>query len=129
MIDTTKLCKGTFGEFICIGGPPNALRPLEYSLFNFGGINATEPLDLGDPDIFQYLLVTRKNYIEARSKNIVINLEYNYKGRSGKLPWGLSVIRATKELESIPVEDFLGHSSFTSNYEFEIDKNKEKGYF
>jgi hypothetical protein len=128
MINTTNLRKGHFGEFICIGGPPEDLKPLDYSLYNFGGINSTELLDLGDESIFQYLLVTKENYILARSKNIVINLEWNYKGQKGKLPWGIAIGRATRELNSIKTEDFLSYSTSVNGDGFNIDNERGNGY-
>ena len=110
MLNTTNLVKCLFGDFIAIGGQPESLRPLHNSLYNFGGLNTTELLDLGSSDTFQYLLVTEARYILARRKNMIINMEMKYKNR--KLPWKITQIRAQKEFNSIKEENFLSCSSF-----------------
>lgn len=124
MIDVSNLIKCRFGEFWSVAGRPENLQPLDFSLYNFGGINSTEFLDLGSPDIFVYLLVTEENYIHARAKNIVFNLPWDYKGSPGKLPWGLSLNTARKEFDSIKIEEFLKNTESVPHYEFVVDNKK-----
>lgn len=119
MLNTKNLRQTTWGNFLSIGGPPNDIIPLQYSLYNFGGINSTELLDTGDSEIFQYLLVTKDNYLLARSKNIVIHLT-EYKGQAGEIPWNIAMNRATEELNSIKEEPFLKINSISDNFTYSV---------
>lgn len=96
-----------WGNLLALGGSPKDITPLQFSLYNFGGINSTELLNIGSPDEFQYLLCTKESYLESRSKNIVLHLGWNYKGKDGRIPWSIANNRAKAELESIKKEDFL----------------------
>lgn len=116
-----SLNKQQWGEFWAIGGKPKDLIPLALSLNNWGGI-ALPPKDhddydpltdtegylsLGSPDDFIYILATTEKYVRARAKCFVSNWPYNYKGKSGKIPWRLALTKARNELSSIKISGFL----------------------
>jgi hypothetical protein len=110
MIDTSKLCKTFYGSQIAIGGSPNNIVGLYYSLWNFGALSG-ELLDLGNANNFRYFIVSEDQYILARTKNKVIHWPYNgYKGRPGNIPFGLAKLVAQIELQSIKEENFLQYN-------------------
>lgn len=122
MLNTNNLKKTMWGSFLAIGGPPDDINPLQYSLYNFGGINSTELLDTGDPDQFQYLLVTSENYLTARAKNISINLNYDYPEKYEKMAFNIGFNRAKKELAKIAEEDFLKIDKIVEGYSYSFGR-------
>lgn len=135
MINTNNLVRCNWGAMQAIGGPPKELEPLFFSLYNFNGIfqneNCGDLLDVGDSEVFQYLLVTEENYIEARTKNISFSLSSKYSISERELE-RVAKQKATKEFNSIKKEEFLqvdnsiSYSFKFGNYDMDLKEINTK---
>lgn len=116
-----SLIKQQWGDFWAIGGNPKEMIPLSLSLHNWGAISLAakdndnydpltdteDYLNLGNPSEFVYILVNEERYIRARAKSFVNHWEFKFNRNSGKLSWGLAILRAKNELSKIKTYKFM----------------------
>ncbi len=109
------LIRQIYGNYQAIGGTTEEIYDRWLSLYNWNGLNG-ELLELSDN--FKYFLIEEVKYIHTRAVVFCCHWGWSYKGKPGKLIFGLASIKARKELDSIKVENFLTGAESIENNEF-----------
>jgi len=109
------IIKQNIGSHIYIGGKPEEIEPLNFSCFNFNG-NLKELEIIKLSDVFWYFVISEKDYVRGRSRNIHFNWNYNnpdgttgQRYRRTRMARKLSILKAQKELGSFKEEHFISN--------------------
>jgi hypothetical protein len=126
------MIKQSFGPYLAIGGSPEKINPLFLSLWNHGAVNG-ELLDLGNPEVFVYFLVTEEKFLKARAivhaQNHSRKIGFNHNQIQGQQVWSAAKEAARIQLDSIENETFLSRDQILVDFsdlfhisEFELEE-------